>query len=53
MSADDLGGALVKGDNRAQVNFSKTVHQGEKLRLRCNKYDPPYPILGSVTPDAS
>ena len=41
----ELAGELVKGNGRAQVVFSKHVHKGETLRLRCNKYDPPYPIL--------
>ena len=45
MSKHELGGELVKGDNRAQVVFSKQVRKGESLRLRCNKYDPPFPIL--------
>ncbi|MEP6672100.1 MAG: hypothetical protein ABJF10_23255 [Chthoniobacter sp.] len=45
LSAHELDGELVKGDNRAQVVFTKQVHKGETLRLRCNKYDPPYPIL--------
>lgn len=45
LSKNDLGGDLVKNDNRAQTIFFKRVKKGEKLRLRCNKYDPPYPIL--------
>ncbi len=45
VSKNDLGGDLVKNDNRAQTIFFKRVKKGEKLRLRCNKYDPPYPIL--------
>lgn len=45
MSKTDLGGLLVKGDNRAQVVFAKQVRKGDTLRIRCNKYDPPYPIL--------
>ncbi len=46
----DLGGALVKGDNREQVVFVKRVAAGESGRLRCNKYDPPYFILCSNEP---
>lgn len=45
LSQNDLGGDLIKNDNRAQTIFFKRVKKGEKLRLRCNKYDPPYPIL--------
>jgi hypothetical protein len=45
MSKRELDGELVKGNGRAQVVFSKQVHKGEVLHLRCNKYDPPYPIL--------
>lgn len=45
LSKNELGGELVKNDNRAQTIFFKRVKKGEKLRLRCNKYDPPYPIL--------
>jgi len=40
-----LGGELVQGDGRVQVIFYKKVRKGEVLDLRCNKYDPPYPIL--------
>ncbi len=45
MSKNELGGDLVKGDGRQQTVFSKQVRKGETFRLRCNKYDPPYPIL--------
>ena len=45
LSKNELGGELVKNDNRAQMLFFKKVKKGENLRLRCNKYDPPYPIL--------
>jgi hypothetical protein len=45
LSKNELGGELVKNDNRAQTIFFKRVKKGEHLRLRCNKYDPPYPIL--------
>ena len=48
LSKDDLGGDLIKNDNRAQTIFFKRVKKGEKLRLRCNKYDPPYPILLTI-----
>ena len=50
VSKNDLGGDLVKNDNRAQTIFFKRVKKGEKLRLRCNKYDPPYPILLTSKP---
>jgi hypothetical protein len=50
MSKHELDGELVKGDNKAQVIFSKQVHKGETLRVRCNKYDPPFPILLGVNP---
>jgi hypothetical protein len=45
MSETELGGVLVKGDNRAQIIFSKHVDKGETFRIRCNKHDPPFPIL--------
>lgn len=45
MSETELGGVLVNGGNRAQVVFVKQLRKGETLRIRCNKYDPPYPIL--------
>ena len=41
----DLGGNLIQSDGRAQVVFYKKVAAGDRLVLRCNKYDPPYPIL--------
>ena len=40
-----IGGALIKGDRRVQTLFYKRVYRGENFKLRCNKYDPPYPIL--------
>jgi hypothetical protein len=45
LSGHEMEGELVKGDNRVQVVYSKQVHKGETLRVRCNKYDPPFPIL--------
>ena len=45
MGKSELGGVLVKGDNREQAVLVKQVHKGDTLRIRCNKYDPPYPIL--------
>lgn len=45
ISAEKLGGTLVKGDNREQVLFVKRLAKGETGRLRCNKYDPPYFII--------
>ncbi|MGI9243464.1 MAG: hypothetical protein ACR2RV_21875, partial [Verrucomicrobiales bacterium] len=40
-----LGGQLVQQDGRVQTVFFKKVYRGEYFKLRCNKYDPPYPIL--------
>lgn len=40
-----LGGSLVQGDGRVQTLFFRRVFRGEYFKLRCNKYDPPYPIL--------
>jgi len=48
MSKSEVGGVLVKGDGRDQVILSKQVHRGDSIRIRCNKYDPPYPILLGV-----
>jgi hypothetical protein len=45
LSKSVLGGLLVQGDGREQVIFWKKVKAGETYNLRCNKYDPPYPIL--------
>lgn len=45
LTKNEAGGELVKNDNRVQTLFFKKVKKGEKLRLRCNKYDPPFPIL--------
>ncbi len=45
LSKTELGGILVKGDNREQVIFYKQLKKGDALRIRCNKYDPPFPIL--------
>ncbi|MEI6860782.1 MAG: hypothetical protein WCL04_00835 [Verrucomicrobiota bacterium] len=45
LSKEELGSELIKGDNRAQLIFCKTVKKGDTLKLRANKYDPPYPIL--------
>lgn len=45
LSKNELGGLLVKCDNREQSLFSMQVKKGDKLRIRCDKYDPPYPIL--------
>ena len=42
---EDLGGDLLKANNRAQTIFTKFIKKGQTLRLRCNKHDPPYPIL--------
>ncbi len=40
-----LGGALIQSDKREQILFWKKVSAGERFVLRCNKYDPPYPIV--------
>ena len=48
LSESELGGQLVKGDGRVQTVFIKKVAKGEEGRLRCNKYDPPYLIVGSA-----
>ncbi|MEX2578153.1 MAG: hypothetical protein WD342_03775 [Verrucomicrobiales bacterium] len=45
LEASRLGGELIQQDNRSQVIFYKQVQKGETFSLRCNKYDPPYPIL--------
>lgn len=42
ISDADLGGKLVKNGPRTQVVFVKKMAAGERGRLRCNKYDPPY-----------
>lgn len=45
LKKSELGGELIQQDNRAQVIFYREVKKGETFSLRCNKYDPPYPIL--------
>lgn len=45
VSQDQLGGLLVRVNGREQVIFMKQVKRGEKYRLRCNKYEPPYVIV--------
>ena len=46
LTKGELGGELVSNNsNRVQTLFFKKVKKGERLRLRCNKYDPPFPIL--------
>lgn len=45
--AEDLGGALVDGQNRQHVVFVKGVATGSTGRLRCNKYSPPFFIVCS------
>jgi hypothetical protein len=44
-SKNELGGDLISGENRTQIVFIRQVRKGDALRLRCNKYNPPYPIL--------
>ena len=41
----DMGGKLIKADDREQIIFYKKLEAGEEGELRCNKYDPPYFIL--------
>jgi hypothetical protein len=41
----EMGGLLVKGDGREQIVYAKLLKKGTALRLRCNKYDPPYIII--------
>jgi len=48
LSEAELGGRLVKGDGRVQTVFIKKLERGEEGRLRCNKYDPPFFIVGSA-----
>jgi len=46
LTKGELGGELVSNNsNRVQTLFFKKVKKGEHLHLRCNKYDPPFPIL--------
>lgn len=46
----ELGGELIKNNNRVQTVFVKRVKKGDTFRLRCNKYDPPFPILLNLKP---
>lgn len=49
LTKTDLGGLLLNHGNQEQTVFYKKVEAGQNVRLRCNKYQPPYPIvLGSV-----
>lgn len=50
LTKGELGGELIKNGNRVQTVFMKKVKKGDKFRLRCNKYDPPFPILLSSKP---
>jgi len=52
LTKEELGGELIRNNNRVQKVFVKLVKQGEKFRLRSNKYDPPYPILLNHKPTA-
>lgn len=50
VSEKEAGGLLVKDNKektsaRPQTLLAKYVKKGETLRLRCNKYDPPFLIL--------
>lgn len=46
LTKGELGGDLIKSkNNRVQTLFFKRVKKGDSFRLRCNKYDPPFPIL--------
>ena len=39
------GAQMVAWNNRTYPIFTRKVEKGEKFRLRCNKYEPPYVIL--------
>lgn len=41
----EVGGVLTAPQNRDQVIFVKFVRKGEEMKLRCNKYDPPFAIV--------
>lgn len=50
ISDGDAGGSLIKDNDvrteeRSQTLLARFVEKGESLRLRCNKYDPPFLIL--------
>ena len=46
LNKGELGGELISNNSkRVQTLFFKKVKKGETMRLRCNKYDPPFPIL--------
>jgi len=45
LPSKQLGGVLIDGSGREHVVFMKQVKRGEKYRLRCNKYLPPYVIV--------
>jgi hypothetical protein len=50
LTKGELGGELIRNNNRVQTVFFKRVKKGDTFRLRCNKYDPPYPILLNSKP---
>ena len=51
LTKGELGGELISNNNgRLQTVFVKRVKKGDAFRLRCNKYDPPYPILLNSKP---
>ncbi|MFN0079963.1 MAG: hypothetical protein ACKVY0_26150 [Prosthecobacter sp.] len=50
LTKGELGGELIRNNNRVQTVFVKRVKKGDTFRLRCNKYDPPYPILLNSKP---
>jgi hypothetical protein len=51
LTKGELGGELISNNNgRLQTIFVKRVKKGDTFRLRCNKYDPPYPILLNSRP---
>lgn len=51
VSPGEVGGVLVKGGARTQTLFVRKAAQGERGRLRCNKYDPPYFIVPAAAPE--
>lgn len=48
LTNEDVGGLLAREGGRDQTLFVKWVKKGEEMRLRCNKYEPPYAIIFPV-----
>jgi hypothetical protein len=51
LSKDEVGGPFVMASGREQVVFVKFVRAQEQMKLRCNKYDPPFVILFAANDD--